>query len=605
MSFHPNDLARRARGASWMLVVLFLVLLGAFFRTQVVRNSEYALKSESNRLREVPLPAPRGIIYDRNEQIIAENVPGYSVSMLSPAGDSLRASLKRLSALIPLSNDQIESSVRRFRRAPTRPTVVLSDADFDVISVLEEHRVEFPGLIIQSAPKRYYPDGAAVAAFVGYTGEITENELAQSDYESYKAGQQIGKGGLEKQYEKQLRGQEGVRFVEVDARGRVVREAGARQDLLPLPAPALHTNIDLDLQRYAASLFGDSLQGGLIALDPISGGVLALHSAPSFDPNRFIGGIPAEYWRQLNTDPRRPLYNKVIQGRYPPASTFKLATSVLALNDKVATLDTHMPQPCTGGYQFGNRYFRCWEKKGHGDVSLARALEVSCDTYFYQLGLKIGLTRLIAGGVRLGFDKRSGIDLPGEVIPIYPYGEDYYNKRYGARGWSSAVTLNLSIGQGENDQTVVNMARFYTALATDGLAARPEIARNDDDRSRTRVIQLTDRELQGLRNAMKNVVSERGTAASARIEDIVLAGKTGTAQNAHDATRDHAWFVGFAPADDPKIVVSVMLEFGEHGYYAARIASKVIERYLKGAPTLVTGSPTALATPPSTTESTR
>jgi penicillin-binding protein 2 len=333
--------------------------------------------------------------------------------------------------------------------------------------------------------------------------------------------------------------------------------------------------------------------------------VLALHSAPSFDPNRFIGGLPAEYWRQLNTDPRRPLYNKVIQGRYPPASTFKLATSVLALNDKVATLDTHMPQPCTGGYQFGNRYFRCWEKKGHGDVSLARALEVSCDTYFYQLGLKIGLTRLIAGGIRLGFDKRSGIDLPGEVIPIYPYGEDYYNKRYGARGWSSAVTLNLSIGQGENDQTVVSMARFYTALATDGLAARPEIVRNDDERSRTRVIQLSDRELQGLRNAMKNVVSERGTAGSARIENIVLAGKTGTAQNAHDLTRDHAWFVGFAPADDPKIVVSVMLEFGEHGYYAARIASKVIERYLKGAPTLVTGSPTALATPAAPPENTR
>jgi penicillin-binding protein 2 len=596
VSFHPNDLARRARATSWTLVVLFLVLLAAFFRTQILRNSEYALKSESNRLREVPLPAPRGIIYDRNEQVIAENVPGYSVSMLSQAPDSLRASLRRLSKLIPLSNEQIESSVRRFRRAPTRPTVVLADARFDVISVLEEHRVDFPGLMIQSAPKRYYPDGEAVASFVGYTGEITESELAQTEYDSYKAGQQIGKGGLEKQYEKQLRGQEGVRFVEVDARGRVVREAGARQDLRPLAAPPLHTNIDLDLQRYVASLFGDSLQGGLIAMDPISGGVLALHSAPSFDPNRFIGGIPAEYWKQLNTDPRRPLYNKVIQGRYPPASTFKLATTVLALSDKVATLDTHMPQPCTGGYQFGNRYFRCWERKGHGDISLARALEVSCDTYFYQLGLKLGLTRLVAGGVRLGFDKRSGIDLPGEVIPIYPYGEDYYNKRYGPRGWSSAVTLNLAIGQGENDQTVVNMARFYTALATDGLAARPEIARNDDARSRVRVVQLSDRELQGLRNAMKNVVSERGTAASARIADIVLAGKTGTAQNAHDATRDHAWFVGFAPADDPKIVVAVMLEFGEHGYYAARVASRVVERYLKS-PQALASRPTALAEP--------
>src|SRR6185437_15692746 len=290
MSFHPNEVARRGRFVSAALAVLFVLLLGAFFRTQIVENSRYALQSEENRLREVPLPAPRGIIYDRHNEVLAENVPGYSVSLLSPSADSLRASLERLATMIPLSPEEIDLSVRRYRRAPYRPTVVLSDASFDVVSVLEERRIEFPGLIIQSAPKRYYPDGAAVASFMGYVGEITEAELASPDYRGYKTGQQVGKGGLEKEYEDSLRGTEGVRFVEVDARGRVVREAGARQDLLPKSGPPLYTNIDLELQKYTASLFADSLQGGAIALDPKTGGVLALYSAPSYDPNRFIGG---------------------------------------------------------------------------------------------------------------------------------------------------------------------------------------------------------------------------------------------------------------------------------------------------------------------------
>jgi penicillin-binding protein 2 len=583
MSFHPNDVARRARTASVLLTATFAVLIGKFFQTQVLQNAQYVLQSEENRLREVPLPAPRGIIYDRTGRVIAENLPGYSVSLLSPSADSLRAALNRLSGTIELKPEQIESAVRRFRRAPNRPTVVLADADFDVVSVLEEHRVEFPQLIIQSAPKRFYPDGEAVAAIVGYTGEITESELNSPAYKGYKSGQQIGKGGLEKQYEARLRGHEGTRFVEVDARGRVVREAGARQELQPEGPDPLYTNIDLDLQKFAVSVFGDSLQGGLVAMEPRTGAVLALVSAPSFDPNRFVGGIPAEYWRQLNTDPRRPLYNKAIQGRFPPGSTWKLATSVLALQRGVVSMDEHMPVPCTGGFQYGTRYFRCWDKRGHGNVNLQQAIEKSCDVYFYQLGLKIGLSNLLAGGVSLGFDKRTGIDLPDERRSLFPYGIDYYNKRYGPRRWSSAVTLNLSIGQGENDQTVANMAKFYTALATDGAAAKPEIVRTSPERKR--LFQLDAKQMATLRAAMAGVVSGRGTAGGAALQGgVVLAGKTGTAQNAQDPTHDHAWFVGFAPAEAPKIVVAVMLEFGEHGSRAARIASTVIQHYLK-APT--------------------
>ena len=584
MSLHPNDLARRALVASWALVGLFVIFLGAFFRTQIIQHSRYTLQSEENRLREVPMPAPRGIIYDRNRQIMAENVPGYSVQLLSPNADSLRSTLQRIAALVPLSTEQIDLSVRRFARAPARPAVVLADAPFATVSILEERRLEFPGLVIQSAPKRYYPSGPAAAPVLGYVGEVTELELRDTvAYKGYRNGQQVGKSGLEREYEDKLRGRDGSRFVEVDARGRVVREAGAREDLAPVAGPSLMTNIDLDLQKYVAGLFADSLQGGVIAIEPRTGAVLALYSAPTFDPNRFIGGIPPELWKALNADPRHPLFNKVIQGRYPPGSTWKLATAAVALQDGIVTLNDQMPEPCTGTYQFGDRAFHCWEKHGHGRLTLQRAIEVSCDIYFYQLGLKVGLTRLVAGGISLGGHERSGIDLPDEARPTFPSADvkEYYDRKYGKSGWSQAVVLNLAIGQGENDQTVASMGRLYTALATDGSAATPTVAQRLPEH--VKILQLTPEQLDGVRAAMAGVVS-RGTATSAQIQGVVLAGKTGTAQNSQDPLHDHAWFVGFAPANDPKIVVAVMLEFGGHGDRAARIASKIVQAYLKVAP---------------------
>jgi penicillin-binding protein 2 len=579
VSFHPNEVQRRARVASGIVFGGLLLLLGAFFRTQVLQNARYVLASEENRLREIPLPAPRGIIYDRTGRVIAENLPGYSISLLARNEDSLRTTMRRIGELTPVSPEQVGAAVRRYRRDRTRPTVLFGDAPFTLVSILEERRVEYPGLIIQSAPKRYYPDGPAVSALVGYTGEISDAELGQEGFGDYKAGQQVGKDGIERQYESRLRGREGVRFVEVDARGRVVRE-NAREDLLPeAPAP-VYTNIDLDLQRFVAGIFGDSLIGGAVAMEPRSGEVLALHSAPTYDPNRFIGGIPFSYWKELQDDPRRPLYNKAIKGTYPPGSIWKLQTAIIAMEAGLVDIDDHMTTPCTGGYQYGNRYFRCWDKKGHGDVDLAQAIEHSCDVYFYQLGLKIGLQRLIAGGIRLGSRDRSGIDLPAENRPLFPTDppKTYYDQRFGPRGWSNAVTLNLSIGQGENSQTVVNMARFYTALATDGQGARPEIVRGQAERKR--LFALNETQLRAIQAALEGVVG-RGTAAGSRLQGIVVAGKTGTAQNAQSATADHAWFVGYAPADDPKIVVAVMLEFGLHGSRAARIATRIMEHHLK------------------------
>jgi penicillin-binding protein 2 len=566
--------------SSMALSIGFVLLVGAFFRTQVIQNKQYVMQSEENRLRPIPLPAPRGIIYDRHGAVIAENLPAYSVSITAPSVDSLRSALAQLAPTLQLGQNDINNAIRRYRRAPTRPTVILADASIDIVSVLEEHRLDFPRLIIQSVPKRYYPDGPMVASFVGYTGEITESDLNDPKYAAYKPGQEIGKAGLEKQYEAILHGKEGVRFDEVDARGRPVRGEGPRPDLNPVGAPPLYTNIDLDLQKFMVGIFADSLQGGAVAIDPNTGEVLGLYSAPSWDPNKFTGGIPVEYYKQLLDDKRRPLVNKAIQGTYPPGSTFKLATSIIGLQEGVVGVKEHMPVPCTGGYQFGNRYFRCWEKKGHGSLDLEGAIKHSCDTYFYQLGLKIGLARYIAGGIRLTMRDKSGIDLPEETQARFPYAIDYYNKKYGVRGWSNAETLNLAIGQGSNSQTVVNMAKLYSAFATKGLAPRPEIAHLVPQRKQ--VFSLTGEQDSVVLEGLKAVLEAGGTAGASAIQGLTLAGKTGTAQNPGGA--DHGWFVGFAPADHPKIVVAVLLEFGLHGSRAAHIASAIIGHYLKVGP---------------------
>jgi len=589
MSFHPNDVARRGRAAAMFSIAIMVVLLSAFFRTQVMGNKQWVLQSEENRLRQVPIAAPRGIIYDRHGKIIAENVVGYSVSVLAQSEDSLRATMRRLAGTVSLTQGQMELAVRRFKRAPTRPTVILADAPFDVVSVLEEHRLDFPNLIILSAPKRFYPEGEAVASLVGYVNEISETELTLPQFASYKAGQQIGKAGLEKQYEPILHGQEGSRFVEVDARNRIVREEGL-QERKPKTADPLHTNIDLDLQVYVAKLFRDSnFVGGAVAMEPHTGAVLALHSAPSYDPNRFIGGIPFAMWDSLQKHKDKPLYNKALQGIYPPGSTWKLATAVMGLQENAVTPTTRFPMSCTGYFPYGARAWRCWARGGHGSLDLTGAIAQSCDVYFYQLGLKLGISRLVAGGVQMGFASKSGVDVPEEFRSLFPKDLDYFNSKWGPRGWTpGAVALNMSIGQGDNAQTVVNMAKFYTALATDGHAAKPEIVKRSPER--TKIFDLSAEHIDVLRNAMSNVTAAGGTAASAALSGgVVFAGKTGTSQIAslEKGLCEHAWFVGFAPAEDPKIVVSVVIECGAHGYLAARLASAIAGKYLGVMPRLL------------------
>ncbi|HKC40225.1 MAG TPA: penicillin-binding protein 2 [Gemmatimonadales bacterium] len=577
-AFHPHLLDRRLGTARTTVWIVLGVLVMSFFRTQILGHGKYQLQSETNRLRPIPLPAPRGVIYDRNGHVMAENVPGYTVSLLPGPEANLRSTLARIASIANIDSAAIERVLQRVRRAPYQPALVLGDAPFKVVSALEERRVAIPGLLIQSEPKRYYPDTGVVAHLLGYVGEVTEGERATSRFAMVRLGGLVGKDGLEREYDDTLRGSEGVRFVEVSARGQMVREAEAAANLAPVPGADLHTTIDLDLQRYIAKNFPPGQRGAVLALNPNTGEILALYSAPGFDPNAFVGGVSAPYWRSLNESAAHPLLDRVIQARYPPGSTWKLAVAAMALKRGIVGPRSHMPIPCRGGLQYGNRFFRCWDAHGHGDLTLTEAIAQSCDVYFYQLGIKLGVNSILEDANAWGFRGRTGIDLPSEIPSEFPTGPEYYDRLYGARRWTSAVALNLAIGQGENAQTLVQMVRLFQQLASDGRIRTPFVVRaTTSPATENMSLDLNADQLATLRRAMIAVV-EQGTARGSRLANLTIAGKTGTAQNPHGLS--HGWFIGFAPADKPEIVVGAIIEFARHGTAVAPLVSRAIAHYL-------------------------
>src|SRR5438445_10690476 len=564
-----------ARTGVWIVLGIMVM---SFFRTQILGHGKYQLQSETNRLRPIPLPAPRGVIYDRNGHVMAENVPGYTVSLLPGPEANRRSTLARIASIANIDSAVIERVLQRARRAPYQAALVLGDAPFNVVSAREERRVAIPGLLIQAEPKRSYPD-SAVAQLVGYVAEVTEAERT-SKFAKVRLGGLVGKDGLELQYDSALRGDEGLRFVEVNARGQMVREAAAAANLNPVPGTDLHTTIDLDLQQYIARMFPPGQRGAVMALNPNTGEVLALYSAPTFNPNAFVSGISPAYWRTLSESPTRPLLDRSIKTRYPPGSTWKLAIAAMALKRGIVGPRSHMPIPCRGGLQYGNRFFRCWNAHGHGDLTLTEAIAQSCDVYFYQLGIKLGVSSLLEDANAWGFRGRTGIDLPGELPSEFPTGPEYYDRIYGPRRWTSAVALTLAVGQGENAQTLVQMVRLYQQLASDGNMRTPFVVRPAAGRAASAEhvsLDLSADQLATLRRAMIAVV-EQGTARGSRLASLSIAGKTGTAQNPHGP--NHGWFIGFAPPDKPEIVVGAIVEFAREGPYVAPLVSRTIAHYL-------------------------
>lgn len=579
--FQPDSRQRRTMGALFAISFVIAVLLTAFYNTQIVSGASYALASEDNRLRPVVIPAPRGTIYDRYNDVVATSIPGFSVVLLPGSEETIRSTLDDLQPFLGLADTDVAELMQERDAMPHSLLTITEDATFSQIAALEERRASFPNLLIVDRPKRFYPAGPALGHIIGYVSEISDDELKLPAYAEagYRQGRWIGKAGVERQYELALSGVDGARFVEVDAKGRIVNPRSVVGVQPPEPGETLRLTLDLKLQEYIAEIFPDTMKGAVVAMVPSTGEVLAMYSNPSFDPNDFVGGISNRLWGALRDDPLKPLLDRAMVARYPPASTFKLATAVMGVKRGLVTKDTRMPIPCTGGLSYAGRYVRCWLTRGHGTLDLASAIEKSCNVYFYQLGLQIGLEEFIEAGTRMGFGERSGIDLPGEARPIFPPSLDWYEERFGYRPKSSEV-LSLSIGQGPNTQTVLRMAHFYSAIAGDGTAPPPHLVPGQGDVDGAIDLEMTPEQLEQIWEGLVKVVQPGGTAVLSSLALWQIYGKTGTAQNPPNP--DHGWFVGFSgkPGGTPEIVVAAIIEHGLHGSDVSPMAAKVINHYL-------------------------
>ncbi|MBT8397692.1 MAG: penicillin-binding protein 2 [Gemmatimonadetes bacterium] len=585
---HPISRRSRAQGGTALVVILMSLLMVAFFRAQVLRKTTWELQADNNRLRQLGVPAPRGTIFDRNGKIIADNVPGWEVVLLPDNRDTIRARLESLRSHLELTDGRIDRLMETVRAYPRQPLTVKVNAPFDQVSALEERKSEFPGLYLVERPRRRYLAGEAMGHILGYLGEITEEELddpafSQDALGRYVPGAIIGKDGIEKQYERTLQGQAGFRYVEVDVLGRIVGSFQGPAVAEAVPGENISLNIDLELQEWVHQIFPDTMRGAVVALDVEDGGVLALYSSPIFDSNDFVGGISSDEWATLLEDPARPLLNRAVQGIYPPGSTWKLATAAIGLDLGVVRPDEIMPIPCTGGMSYGNGYSRCWNPEGHGAVDLVGAIRHSCNVYFYQLGLRIGLRELLEEGTRIGFNQRCGIDLPSEARGNFPDDPTWWERapQFGYRATEGEV-LSLAIGQGPNSQTPLKMAQFYVAIARDGSAPPPKLLKTEGSPEGGWSLALSREALETMREGLRGVVQPGGTAYLSSLEHWDLMGKTGTVQNPPNP--DHAWFTGIAGprGGDPEIVVVVIVEFGESGSgVAAPLVSKTADYYLR------------------------
>lgn len=558
------------------------ILLAALFRLQVVEYPRYRRLAENNYVVQASIKAPRGDIIDRNGFVIAGSRQSFSICAVPRSLLADDQEIRILAGILKVDEDFIRSRLEHTALS-YRPTAIIRDADFATLSLVEELYVDLPDVMVVSEPVRSYPRGPHFNHLIGYVGEVTQNEIA-SESGDYDSGDFIGKAGVERYYEEYLRGVDGMRYVEFSpGQGTRPIEVTYLPADNPQPGMRLVLNADDGMQLLAHSLLKNR-RGCIIALDVRTGGVLAMASAPTFDPNLFTTGISSSDWNSIIGSAGKPLINRAIQSRYPPGSVYKLVTLGAALERGLVNRHTRF-KACTGSYRFGNRDFRCWKRDGHGTVDLIGAVEVSCDVYFYQLAERLGLDNFSASSKEWHLGERTGVDLPGEIAGLIPSAE-YFDRVYGKRKWTRGVMLNLAIGQGELLITPLELLCFVSGLANWGTYYEPRCAMRAEHNGRIHdfkgnAVQLSmSRSTIGiLREAMREVVQgEHGTGRSARQPGIEVAGKTGSAQNPHGD--DHASFICFAPYDDPEIALYVLLENEGHGgAVAAPLAGEMLSYY--------------------------
>jgi penicillin-binding protein 2 len=564
-----------------LMMVALSVLTARLYYLQVIKSQELTELADRNRIRTLRMPAPRGIVFDRRHRPLVDTRPTFDAVVVPEDAEDLSASEQRLQEL--LGDSHIADTIARAEdegRPEYDPITVEERLTWPQVVAVETHQLELSGVSLQVTPRRHYLYGDLAAHLLGYVGETNQQDLTRLT--GYHMGDEIGKFGLERGFEPFLRGVSGGQEIEVDAVGRRLRTL---KEVPDRPGQSLVLTIDLDLQQVAEQALGDHA-GAIVALDPNNGEILAMASHPAFDPNVFgAGGISGVGWHKLMTDPDHPLQNRVIQGTYPPGSTFKIVDTIAGMEE--GTLKTDTSYFCPGGIWYGNREYRCWRKQGHGSIALHRAIVESCDVYFYNVGIHLGVDRLAKWAHLLGFGQPTGVELDNEKGGVVPSSE-WKRKRFHER-WYPAETLSVAIGQGYVNTTPLELAQLAEQVANGGIRYRPHFVKivEGPDGGVAKAyepeivgrVDIDPQVLETVRDGMAGVVNEPGgTAHKAQLKGITVCGKTGTAQVVKEAQgarmaedkepermRDHAWFIAYAPKDHPRIAVACLIEHGGHG----------------------------------------
>ena len=586
----------RLTAVQYVLLGVFLVLAFGLWRLQVARSDYYSSLAEQNRIKQVPLLAPRGKILDREGRIIVDNYPSFSVLLLRDQNRNLQADADKIAAGLHMPPDELRGRLKHMAAVPGyQPLFLKDDITPDELAFIESHKEELPELDIITVHRRLYPKNGFMAHIIGYVGQVSEDMLTQPQWELYNPGDIVGMSGVEQYYNDILMGKNGSRQVLVNSRGK---EVGTLSDVAAVPGKQLKLTIDLDMQIAAEEAL-EGRPGAIVAMDPRNGEILAMVSRPAFDPNEFAVRITREEWNRLVTDPGKPLLNKAIQAQLAPGSVFKVIMATAGLQEGIAQ---DLVITCGGGKTFYGRFFKCWiaGHGNHGTVGISKAIFQSCDSYFYTLAEKLGISRIAKYATMLGLGQKTGVDLPQEVSGVMP-SEEWKIKNFKQK-WYAGETISVGIGQGAVATTPIQLARAVGAVTSDGLLVRPHVAFPDQfppgfkqvaSYSQQQKVPLDEQNWMTITDALAQVVSPVGTAPSARLPGIDFAGKTGSAQTISNQLKakmgasekgkfkDNGWFVGVTPRRNPEIVVAVLLEEGEHGYFAARAASQVIKAYVE------------------------
>ena len=567
------------------LIVLFSLLLGSLFRLQVIKGAKYQRIAESNFVRIRRITATRGEIYDNKYRPIVSNVPSHNLFLTSGKIHNFPALAKFLDRNFGIKEEDLQQLVLK-QRFKTYEEILLADnIQYEKILMLSEQMNYYPELSFRiGATREYlYPNH-----FTGYVGRINEKEYELYRKEDYSLNSYIGKTGLERYYEVLLRGKDGREIVQVDAQGRSLELFAENSNVEPLNGLSVVLTIDNDLQKFVSDTFPSGMNGAVVVSDIRTGGILAYVSKPDYDPNLFMQKISPDIWKFLNR-PEKPMMDRVIHGSYPPGSIFKPLTASIGLDSGIVTPYTKLAA-CVGGMKIGNRFFRCWNRGGHGSTNVIDALRVSCDVYFYDLSLKLSLEKMREYAVKNHLFGKTGIDLPNERQGFFPNTE-WYKKTYGKNVGIIGHKVNLSIGQGEVLTTPIQMNAFYAALANNGLWTQPHLLKQTMGRgrlTREQLMPLTRKPLPIKQSTIKTIQqglwavvnAPGGTGANAKASSGTVYGKTGSEENSMGRTT-HAWFCGYLVTTKPEIVVTVFLEnAGGGGALAAPITRRIFDYYI-------------------------